>query len=155
MALAFWGTSCRNQIHHESRILFKNSTNVTYEIVLFPKPDYKNGKLYRNMDNGAGSNYTTFEIAPNSIAHIFYSGNPDYQPNTLVSLIFDSIQMRPLNQDQATIRFSPEKVIGYPLNIFKDSSAWKYEYRMDEYPLYFSTSIVEVHEYTFDFQSLY
>jgi len=151
IAISLLGVSCKDQVRHESRILFKNSSSIACKISLFPKAAYQDGKMYRDSDVGAGFNYTTFDISPNSFAYIFYSGNPDYQPNILISQIFDSIQLRPVNQDQPTMIFSPTKAIGYPLNIFRDSSAWKYEFKTDNIFDSFSKTIVQANEYTFDF----
>ncbi len=153
LAIVLFGTSCKDKFHQETRLLIKNTSNIAFEIVLFPKSEYRNGKLYRTSDIGAGSNYTTFVIPSGSKQYLYYSGDFDIQPNALVSKIFDSIQMRPADQNQATIRFSAELVYGYPLNIFKDSSAWKFEHRTEDLGLYFGKTTVESNEYTMEIQS--
>ncbi len=155
ITLALLGTSCGDQIEDQSVLVIKNSTSEAFVLVLYPNAQYKYGAtLYQNSDFGGSYCDMTLELAPNESKAIFIADQPDFQPQTLVSNVFDSIQIRPVHQNQATIWFSPESVVGYPLNIFKDSSAWKYADQRIVLNMSLSRRIVDSHEHTLDIQSL-
>lgn len=155
IALTLFGTSCGDQREDQSVLVIKNSTSQAFVLMLYPKAQYKYGAtLYHNSDFGGSYSDMTLEIGSNETKAIFIADLPDLQPQTLVSNVFDSIQIRPVHQIQATIRFSPESVVGYPLNIFKDSSAWKYADQRIVLNMSLSRRIVDSHEHTLDIQSL-
>lgn len=82
-------------------------------------------------------------------AEIYVSGDLKKEPYILASEIFDSIHIVAIGNKQTEIKFSPDKVVGYPENLYDENSAWLFEVRNFDLQTQFKSNPVESHDYIF------
>ena len=131
------------------RIFIKNETDKNLSVTLFPKLKYLNGDLYDDTAIGGGFRETTLEITPRLDEVLYITNDLKIQPNNLTAQVFDSIQISLPDGHINTIKFSPDTVIGYTENLYKETSHWVYEIRNFNLYTSFQSNPVEFHDYTF------
>ena len=141
--------SCKEKTSYQLRILIKNSTDNNLTVTLFPKVKYMNRDLYDFSQIGGGFRNTTFEITPGLDEDLYISSDLKIQPNYLTAQVFDSIHIKLSDQNKRTLKFSPDSVIGYTENMYKETSSWIYEIRNLDFPTQFQRNPVEFHDYSF------
>lgn len=148
IVVAFIG-SCKKDTSYQFSILIKNETNNKLKVHLFPKTEYQHGDLYDFDDIGGGYADTSFVIDTNSQEDIYTSSNLDQKPYNLACKIFDSIYITSNDTTIAIMKFSKDKVTGYPDNLFNANSVWIYNKRNYDEKTNFSSHRVEDHQYFF------
>lgn len=141
-------TSCESS-YNQVQILLKNSTDNTLFVKLFPKEEFELGNLYSFSSIGSGYRETTFSMEPGMEQDLFISDDLDVKPYDLVSQVFDSIHMALLDLNNPEFKFSVNKVIGYPENMYLDNSSWNYEKQDYSEPTMFHITIIHSNNYTF------
>jgi hypothetical protein len=126
-----------------------NKTDNNFTITLFPKTEFIYNDLYDFSEIGGGYRKTVINVVPDDKAQLYISGNLQIQPNDLVKLVFDSIHIKPFNEDKIEMKFSPDTVIGYSENLYDDNSVWIYEQRNYSEKTNFSIHPIESYDYSF------
>lgn len=145
----FLSISCRKETTYQMEIILQNDSDSELDVTLFPKSDYICGHFYNYSDFFDDCADTTFILEINDDKSLFLSSNLNQTPFDLVSKIFDSIYINPLNGNQAVMKFSSNKVVGYPENLFDSNSTWVYEKRNYGLKTNLSTQPIESNNYTF------
>jgi len=141
--------SCKEKTSYQLRILIKNETVTSLKLSLFPKVEFLNGGLYDFSEIGGGYRNTTFEITPGLEQELYITSDLKIQPNSLAAKVFNSIQISPSNGNNIELKFSPDTVIGYTGNMYKETSDWIYEIRDFDLQTNISRNPVESHDYIF------
>lgn len=141
--------SCKEKTSYQLRILIKNETETSLKLTLFPKVEYLDGSLYDFSEIGGGYRNTTFEITPGIEQELYITSDLKIAPNSLAAKVFRSIQISPSNGNELELKFSPDTVIGYTGNLYKETSDWIHEIRDFDLQTNISRNPVESHDYIF------
>lgn len=140
---------CKEKTSYQLSILIKNETDNSLTVTLFPKEEYMIGDLYDFTNIGGGHRNTTFEVTPGLDEVLLITSDLNIQPNNLAEQAFDSIQISLFDENKTVLIFSPDTVIGYTENLYKETSNWIYEIREFDLQTCFRRNPVESHDYIF------
>ena len=142
--------SCKEKTNYQLQIFLKNDTDSEITVTLYPKDEYKVGDLYYDFCSfGGGSRNTVFNIDTKMEQELYISDVLDNEPYLLAKQVFDSIHITFAGKTEPGIKFSPEKVTGYPDNLYSQNSDWTYEKRQYAFITMFQTNLTESEDYIF------
>lgn len=149
LLLLFALNSCKEEVSEQLRVLIKNETSSMLTIKLVSKSKYMTGHMYDYTEEGGGYKHSEFELEMDSEDILYVSVDLNKKPTVLMSEIFDSIYVVSSTEIKTQIIFTPDSVIGYSENLYKEDSLWRYELIKEEMPSSFQRNPVEYHDYTF------
>lgn len=141
--------SCEQETRYQMRIIIRNETDNNLSLSLLPKANYIVNGGYDYSEISGGYRHLTFEITPGNEQELYVTSDLKIQPNNLALQVFTGIQVSTLNREINDLKFSPDTVIGYSENLYKETSNWIYEIRDFDLNTQFSSKPVESHDYTF------
>ncbi len=127
--------SCKQ--HHETRIVFENSTDYNVKVKLNPNPSAEGIKFELNLDT----------IYPDE--GIYHIDLTDYDPRKLLSDGYYSFVVEIDNLNEDRIVFGKNTEPDYELNPYTDLDSWEYDEYNFTYKYNFSSDETLIHEYTF------
>ena len=120
-------TSCKEDTKYTYVIAINNLTNKQLQIKVFPKSQYIKRQMYQVSSYGNFSDME-FTLQSNDSKTLFESTKLDYVPQQLLAEIFDSLS---ISMDSGlVIKFRPDSVENYKINMFSGNSIWTYK-RLD------------------------
>ena len=142
VSISFLCAMCKKEeeVKESLQILILNKTDNIMYVTLYPKEEYRSGKLYLKSEGG-GYQHSEFTIFPNSQNYkweevLFVTGDLNIEPHTLAAKVFDSIYISSIKEapkpgmpainDSVIIKFTHENVSGYKDNIFLENSIWEF-----------------------------
>jgi hypothetical protein len=117
-------TSCKEDTKYSYSIAISNLTNKQLQIKVFPKPQYIKRQMYQVSSYGDFSDME-FTLQANASKTLFQSTNLDYVPQQLLAEIFDSLSIS--IDSGLIIKFKPDSVENYKINMFSGNSLWTYK----------------------------
>ena len=141
-------TSCKKHADNQLRILIRNGTDSPMTVKLYPK--IENMKIGRYIYSDIYLIYkdTTFEPFARLGTELYVTKDISIEPHVLAAQIFDSININ-MSSRKILLRFSPQRVVNYPRNLFTDKSAWVYEKNQYELVKMWRDNYVESDDYIF------
>jgi hypothetical protein len=126
--------SCVEETHENLEIFIQNNTDSLIIVRLYPAGLSSSAKYYPICEECETKQESTeFALSTNKERILFSSGDLSVEPNTLVSMAFDSIYISSTNRNNVIIKFTPEHVTGYSENPFLQDSRWNF--RIEEHDL--------------------
>lgn len=142
--------SCKKETSYRMQILIENVTDNKLTVTLYPKTKYLKSDLYNYSELGNGDYVdTSFDLESTDYRCLFISVSLDQEPYDLATKIFDSIIIKPNNENIIDLKFSNDTVIGYSENLFNEESTWKYENKNYSERTNFSRQPIESNDYSF------
>jgi hypothetical protein len=141
--------SCKEKTSYQLRVLIKNETKSELKISLFPKAKYLSGNSYDFSEISGGYRNATFEIMAGLEEEIYIAKNINMKPTDLTEQVFDSIKISTLVGNKNELKFTPDTVTGYSINLYKNILNWDFEISDFDLQTSFKRNPVESHDYTF------
>lgn len=147
--ILFLLTSCQEK-HADSqlRILIRNGTDSLMTVKLYPKEGIMKAGRYLFSDINLVYKDTSFNPIARLGSELYITSDLSVEPHLLAAEIFDSLTVR-LSSGKKVFRFSPEKAVNYPRNLFTDRSAWVYEHSRFERIKMWRDNYLESDDYIF------
>jgi len=118
-------SSCKKETNYTFRIGITNLTSKEISVKVYPRSEFIKGDLYQISSYGDFSKME-FDIQPNASEGLYETTKLDYEPQLLLAEIFDSLTIKITLEKELVIKFKPDSVENYKLNIFSDNPTWTY-----------------------------
>ena len=141
--------SCKKEPTYETRLVFLNSVDSTIHVELYPKPEYCSNDLYRSSSTGSCYSQKSFDLFDEDYIYLYYSDNYFINPTSLLSQIFDSVEINVRLDTTIAIKFQPGFFQHYTQNIYTSASIWSSKYFIDYLKTKGSSQEIHVHQLTF------
>lgn len=142
-------SSCKKETNYMLRIGIDNQTNKAIFVKVYPKSQFIKGEFYiiSSYDDLSEMEFT---IQPNSSKTLFETTKLDYEPQMLLTEIFDSLTLNVTLETALIIKFKPDSVENYKINMFSDNSIWTYNVLKGSERTSFSSHPFEIYNYNFE-----
>ena len=144
---------CKEETQYRMQILLRNERADTLRVELHAKPAWLLTGMehfYQNTDLGNGGYVERFiELAPDASHTLFLTADLSQKPTALLHKVFDSIFILRCGADTALMKFFPDRVSGYPHNLFDPGDHWDVEQRHYDEPTQFKQHPVVSFDYSF------
>lgn len=145
--------ACKEETQYRMQILLRNEQADTLRMELHVKPAWVltgMEHLYQNTDLGNGGYVERFfELAPEESHTLFLTADLSQKPTALLHKVFDSIFILRSGADTAMMKFYPDRVSGYPHNLFDPAQQWDVEQRHYDERTQFKQHPVVSFDYSF------
>ena len=141
--------SCESKTYYNLQISIKNGTTDTLNVSLFPKSDYMSNGMYTISDQSGAHRSPFLRLIPGDQRDFYSTKNIKASPISVVTKVFDSINIQVSNANNLIMHFSPDVVVGYPMNLYDSDSKWQFEKINDDYKTNFASHPFETRSYTF------
>jgi len=148
--LLFFIVCCKKEKQFETRIGITNATDSTFQLKVFPKPQFLKGNLYKNASNSSGYTNVLFSIYKNQPATIYTTSQTGIKPQLLLASIFDSLNIYITKDSTITLIFTPIYATKYSINMYSDSSNWIYNSFETSYSTMSKSNPIVVYNYVFE-----
>ena len=148
--LLFFIVCCKKEKQFETRIGITNATDSTFQLKVFPKPQFLKGNLYKNASNSSGYTNVLFSIYKNQPATIYTTSQTGITPQLLLASIFDSLNIYITKDSTITLIFTPIYATKYSINMYSDSSNWIYNSFETSYSTMSKSNPIVVYNYVFE-----
>ena len=142
-------SSCKKETNYLFRIGIDNLTNNDILVKVYPKSQFIKGALYK-ISSSDDFSEMEFTIQPNFSKTLFETTKLDYEPQMLLAEIFDSLTINVMLETELIIKFKPDSVKNYKINMFSDNSIWTYNVLEGSERTNFSSHPFEIYNYNFE-----
>ncbi len=116
-------SACEKNKSYNYHIGIENLTDTQLDFTLYTIAS-KNLDYYNSTSPFYGTSPKEFSLIPNNSKDLYTTSTEITNPNFLIAEIFDSIK---INVDSTLIiKFKPDQVENYRINIFTDNANWSY-----------------------------
>jgi len=140
-------TSCKEDTKYTYVIAISNLTNNQLQLKVFPKSKNIERQLYQVSSYGDFSDME-FTLHSNDSKTLFTSAKLDYVPQQLLAEIFDSLSIS--IDSGLVIKFRPDSVENYKINMFSENSTWTYKKLEGGNPTSFRRNPTVIYFYEFE-----
>lgn len=141
--------SCKGEVQKQTRILLKNDSGSEIEVTVFPKADYRYDNELYEYTSWETCHDVKYTLSSGYEEDLFTTENLSLSPTEIANMVFDSIYIKILGQNEIILKFRTDSVTNYSENLFSVSYIWEYIRNDYNEPTMFKKNPIESDDYYF------